>query len=121
MLHEAVIFSKGALSDDFAILLAEAPKKGRFCILCRKHGSSPSRAGWQRAVRALAKIKAVEKTTEIPRKAGEKSGNARKNAGKPKFYRVGAPAGIRIPDTLIKSQVLYRLSYRGVLNRAILY
>ena len=26
----------------------------------------------------------------------------------------GAPAGIRIPDTLIKSQVLYRLSYRGI-------
>ena len=26
----------------------------------------------------------------------------------------GAPAGTRIPDTLIKSQVLYRLSYRGV-------
>ena len=73
MLHGAVIFSKGVLSDDFAILLAEAPKKGRFCILCRKHASSPSRAGWQRVVRALAKIKAVEKTTEIPRKAGEKS------------------------------------------------
>ena len=27
---------------------------------------------------------------------------------------LGAPAGIRIPDTLIKSQVLYRLSYRGI-------
>ena len=26
----------------------------------------------------------------------------------------GAPAGTRIPDTLIKSQVLYRLSYRGI-------
>ena len=25
----------------------------------------------------------------------------------------GAPAGIRTPDTLIKSQVLYLLSYRG--------
>ena len=27
--------------------------------------------------------------------------------------RFGAPAEIRTPDTLIKSQVLYRLSYRG--------
>ncbi len=26
----------------------------------------------------------------------------------------GAPAEIRTPDTLIKSQVLYRLSYRGI-------
>ena len=30
-------------------------------------------------------------------------------------FLFGAPAGIRIPDTLIKSQVLYRLSYRGIL------
>ena len=29
-------------------------------------------------------------------------------------FSFGAPAGIRIPDTLIKSQVLYRLSYRGI-------
>ena len=29
-------------------------------------------------------------------------------------FFVGAPAGTRIPDTLIKSQVLYRLSYRGM-------
>ena len=29
-------------------------------------------------------------------------------------FLFGAPAGIRIPDTLIKSQVLYRLSYRGI-------
>ena len=26
----------------------------------------------------------------------------------------GDPSGIRTPDTLIKSQVLYHLSYRGV-------
>ena len=31
-----------------------------------------------------------------------------------RIFRVGAPAGIRIPDTLIKSQVLYLLSYRGI-------
>ena len=30
------------------------------------------------------------------------------------LFLFGAPAGIRIPDTLIKSQVLYRLSYRGI-------
>ena len=29
----------------------------------------------------------------------------------------GAPVGIRIPDPLIKSQMLYRLSYRGVAPR----
>ncbi len=29
------------------------------------------------------------------------------------FPLFGAPAEIRTPDTLIKSQVLYRLSYRG--------
>ena len=33
-------------------------------------------------------------------------------------FLFGAPAGIRIPDTLIKSQVLYRLSYRGVVKSA---
>ena len=29
-------------------------------------------------------------------------------------FSIGAPAGTRIPDPLIKSQMLYRLSYRGV-------
>ena len=29
-------------------------------------------------------------------------------------FFIGAPAGTRIPDPLIKSQMLYRLSYRGV-------
>ena len=29
-------------------------------------------------------------------------------------FFVGAPAGTRIPDPLIKSQMLYRLSYRGI-------
>ena len=37
------------------------------------------------------------------------------------LFFVGAPAGTRIPDTLIKSQVLYRLSYRGVLFRTVLF
>ena len=30
------------------------------------------------------------------------------------LFFIGAPAGTRIPDTLMKSQVLYQLSYRGV-------
>ena len=30
----------------------------------------------------------------------------------------GAPAENRTPDTLIKSQVLYQLSYRGISNHA---
>ncbi len=33
----------------------------------------------------------------------------------------GAPAEIRTPDTLIKSQVLYRLSYRGILFSVLVY
>ena len=32
-------------------------------------------------------------------------------------FFIGAPAGTRIPDTLIKSQVLYLLSYRGISPR----
>ena len=31
---------------------------------------------------------------------------------------LGAPAGTRIPDPLIKSQMLYQLSYRGIVNCA---
>ena len=46
-------------------------------------------------------------------------GNSRHTKSKKTDHRngglfFGAPAGTRIPDTLIKSQVLYRLSYRGV-------
>ena len=37
----------------------------------------------------------------------------KKDRQKTAFF-IGAPAGTRIPDTLIKSQVLYRLSYRGI-------
>ena len=29
-------------------------------------------------------------------------------------FLFGAPAGTRIPDPLIKSQMLYQLSYRGI-------
>ncbi len=29
-------------------------------------------------------------------------------------FFLGAPAGTRIPDPLIKSQMLYQLSYRGI-------
>ena len=37
-----------------------------------------------------------------------------KTPSEKRVFLFGAPAGIRIPDTLIKSQVLYRLSYRGI-------
>ncbi len=46
----------------------------------------------------------------VSSEAGEPT---KKDTARVSFF-VGAPAGTRIPDPLIKSQMLYRLSYGGV-------
>src|SRR4030095_7495306 len=50
------------------------------------------------------------------RKLRKKQKREATTQGKVTFLKSGSPGGTRTPDQLVNSQLLYRLSYRGILK-----
>ena len=90
MEHEGLTAARGGSSE-----AAEALSAGLAVSACARRGAG-SDAGKRR------KALEYKENPEASRTSG--------------FLMSGAPAGIRTPDTLLKRQVLCRLSYWGVFN-----
>ena len=71
-------------------------------------GSSPTCSGWGDDLEEMKSGLSSQKGNTMLRILND---TTKKHRTKICLVLFGAPAGIRIPDTLIKSQVLYQLSY----------
>ena len=111
-------------SSDFLNYIRICREYHRLGILCKwsgKRGSNPPPPPWQGGalpnelfphIKINLKVVRAKRLELIHPAAPEPKSGASANSATPAYHKIelGDPSEIRTPDTLIKSQVLYRLS-----------